>query len=410
MMEASASPGRRARVLTVIGTRPEGIKLAPVVRALGRRASHIESRVAVTGQHSEMLDAVMDRFGLARDYDLQIMRDGQSLPDVATACLAGLGEVISQFRPDLVLVQGDTATACFGALAAFLHRAQVGHVEAGLRSGHKWAPYPEEIFRRVSDVLTDAYFAPTAQARDHLLAENVNAANVHVTGNTVVDALLEAAEVRAPIADPTVRELLEGDRPLVLLTAHRRESFGAPMSRIFTAVRQLADSEQVEVLFPVHPNPNVRESARLALADHPHIHLVEPLDYFDLGQVLHRAALVLTDSGGIQEEAPTFGVPVLVLREVTERPEGLLTGVVRLVGTDSELIVTEAKNALNGTLIKGRRPLNPYGDGHAAERIADIVCHRLAGTPRTTTDWDGTPTVDIARIDALRSPLAGARE
>ena len=408
MIGAAERGSRRARVLTVIGTRPEGIKLAPVVRALGRRSSHIESRVAITGQHSHMLDGVMERFGIARDYDLRIMRDGQALPDVATACLAGLGEVISEFRPDLVLVQGDTATACFGALAAFLHRAEVGHVEAGLRSGHKWAPYPEEIFRRVSDVLSDAYFAPTFQARDHLLAENVNPASVYVTGNTVVDALLEAAEVRAPVADPTVRDLLESDRPLVLLTAHRRESFGAPMSRIFSAVRRLADRD-VNLLFPVHPNPNVRESAYAALADHPRIHLVEPLDYFDLVQVLYRAALVLTDSGGIQEEAPTFGVPVLVLREVTERPEGLLTGVVRLVGTDPALILAESENALDGSLANRRRPMNPYGDGRAAERIADIVCHRLAGTPRTTTDWDGTPTVDVARLDALRRPLARAR-
>jgi UDP-N-acetylglucosamine 2-epimerase (non-hydrolysing) len=395
------------RVLTVIGTRPEGIKLAPVVRALGRRAAQLESRVAVTGQHSRMLDQVMERFGIPRDYDLEIMRDGQALPDVATACLAGLGGVIADFRPDLVLVQGDTATACFGALAAFLHRTQVGHVEAGLRSGHKWAPYPEEMFRRVSDVLTDLYFAPTLGARDHLLAERVDPANVHVSGNTVVDALFEAAEARAPVANPRVRQLLDADRPLVLLTAHRRESFGAPMARIFSAIRTLADREHIAVLFPVHPNPNVRESADAAFADHPHVHLVDPLDYFDLVHVLQHAALVLTDSGGIQEEAPTFGVPVLVLRDVTERPEGLRTGAVRLVGTDPDLIVTAALSALEGALVKTRRPLNPYGDGHAAERIADIVSHRLCGTVRTTVDWDGTPTVDAARLVALRGSLAG---
>ncbi|NUO65211.1 MAG: UDP-N-acetylglucosamine 2-epimerase (non-hydrolyzing) [Gemmatimonadaceae bacterium] len=396
------------RVLTIIGTRPEGIKLAPVVRALARRAPRLESRVAITGQHSQMLDQVIDRFGIGRDYDLRIMRDGQSLPDVAVACLSGLDKVIAEFRPDIVLVQGDTATACFGALAAFLRRTQVGHVEAGLRSGQKWAPYPEEMFRRVSDVLTDAYFAPTLEAREHLLRENVNPANVHVTGNTVVDALLEAAETHAPVADPLVREVLESDRPLVLLTAHRRESFGAPLERVFASVRELAATERVEVLFPVHPNPNVRESARAALGGQPHVHLVEPLDYFDLVQVLQRASLVLTDSGGIQEEAPTFGVPVLVLRDVTERPEGLRTGVVRLVGTDPELILAESRRALGGSLA-GRRPMNPYGDGHAAERIADIVAHRLCGTPRETTDWDATPTVDVARLDALRRSLAGAR-
>lgn len=409
MMRSAARTAPRKRVLTVIGTRPEGIKLAPVIRAMQRRAAHLESRVAITGQHSRMLDQVMERFGIARDYDLGIMRDGQTLPDVATACLSGLGEVISQFQPDIVVVQGDTATACFGALAAFLYRTQVGHVEAGLRSGHKWAPFPEEMFRRVSDVLTDAYFAPTSQARDHLLAENVNPANVHVTGNTVVDALLEAAESGAPVADASVRELLQRDRPLVLLTAHRRESFGAPMARIFSAVRMLADREDVDVIFPVHPNPNVREAAHEALGDHTRIHLVEPLDYFDLVHVLHRAALVLTDSGGIQEEAPTFGVPVLVLRDVTERPEGLLTGVVRLVGTDPDAIFAEAHRALEGTPVRVRHALNPYGDGQAAERIADIISHRLTALPRTTQDWDGVPTLDVRRLDALRRSLTGAR-
>ena len=409
MTQSGGAETPRKRVLTIIGTRPEGIKLAPVVRALARRSGELESRVAITGQHSEMLDQVVERFGIARDYDLGIMRDGQTLPDVATACLAGLAGVMADYRPDIVLVQGDTATACFGALAAFLHRTQVGHVEAGLRSGDKWSPYPEEIFRRVSDVLTDLYFAPTPQARDHLLRENVDPANVHVTGNTVVDALFEAAEACAPIADRRVRELVESERPLVLLTAHRRESFGAPMTRIFSAARALADDDGVNVLFPVHPNPNVREAAHAALADHPNVHLVEPLDYFDLVQVLYRASLVMTDSGGIQEEAPTFGRPVLVLREVTERPEGVRSGAVRLVGTDTRLILEEARKALAGDLYEGRRPLNPYGDGRAGERIADIVCHRLCQTPRTIGDWDGVPTVDVARLDALRRTLEGAR-
>lgn len=405
----SADTRGRKRVLSVIGTRPEGIKLAPVVRALGRRAASLESRVVVTGQHSALLDQVMTRFGIARDYDLEIMRDGQSLPEVATACLSGLNAVMAEFKPDMVLVQGDTATACIGALAAFLHRAQVGHVEAGLRSGHKWEPYPEEIFRRVSDVLTDKYFAPTLEAREHLLRENVRPGAIHVTGNTVVDALLEAAEAAAPVADLRVRELLDRGRPLVLLTAHRRESFGAPMRRIFEAARQVAESEEIDILFPVHPNPNVRAGAHAALGSNPRVHLVEPLDYFDLVQVLHRSSLVLTDSGGIQEEAPTFGVPVLVLRDVTERPEGVRTGAVRLVGTDTGRIVAAAREALAGAASEGRRPPNPYGDGHAGERIADIVCHALCGSERTTADWDAVPTVDVQRLDALRRTLGGTR-
>lgn len=403
----SGGRGARPRVLTIVGTRPEGIKLAPVVRALAARAEQLESRVAVTGQHSQMLDQVLDRFGIARDYDLRIMRERQQLPDVAVACLQGLAGVLTEYRPDLVLVQGDTATACFGAMAAFLHRVEVGHVEAGLRSGRKWAPYPEEMFRRVADVMTDVYFAPTPRARDFLRRENLPAEAIHVTGNTVVDALLEAVELAPPPSSAALRELLASGRRLVLLTAHRRESFGEPLRDVFAAARAIADEHDVEVIFPVHPNPNVREPAHALLGDHPRVHLVEPLDYFDLVQVLHRAALVLTDSGGIQEEAPTFGVPVLVLREVTERPEGVEAGVVRLVGTDRDAIVAAAASALDADPAESARAAcNPYGDGRAAERVADIVAHRLCGTPRTTQDWDGLAAVDAARARRPR-PVMG---
>ncbi|MBX6363612.1 MAG: UDP-N-acetylglucosamine 2-epimerase (non-hydrolyzing) [Gemmatimonadetes bacterium] len=379
-----------ARVLVVIGTRPEGIKLAPVVAAL-RRERGLEVRVALTGQHSELLDQVLDVFDLQVDWDLAIMREGQDLYDVAAGCLSGLRDVYRTFRPDLVLVQGDTATVFFGGLVAFFERVRVGHVEAGLRSGDKWRPYPEEIFRRLTGVVADLHFAPTAEARRNLVAEGVDPSTVFLTGNTVVDALGEVAARSAGVADPTLRRVLEEGRRLVLVTAHRRESFGAPLREALGAIRELADRhEDVGVLYPVHPNPNVVGPAREVLSGHPRIHLTAPLGYLDLVQALRRAALVLTDSGGIQEEAPTFGTPVLVLREVTERPEGVRAGVARLVGTDREAILRNSEEILSDAGARARMGAarNPYGDGRAAERIADIVAHALTGRARRTRDWE----------------------
>ncbi|HET9986406.1 MAG TPA: UDP-N-acetylglucosamine 2-epimerase (non-hydrolyzing) [Longimicrobiales bacterium] len=379
-----------ARVLVVIGTRPEGIKLAPVVEAL-RREPGVEPRVALTGQHTDLLDQVLDVFRLGVDWDLGIMREGQDLYDVAAGCLSGLRDVYREFRPDLVLVQGDTATVFFGGLVAFFERTRVGHVEAGLRSGDKWRPYPEEVFRRLTGVVTDLHFAPTAEARRNLLAEGVDPAHVFLTGNTVVDALGEVAARNPGVGDPTLREVLVDRRRLVLVTAHRRESFGAPLREAFGAIRELADRhEDLVVLYPVHPNPNVVGPARELLSGHPRIHLTAPLGYLDLVQALRHSTLVLTDSGGIQEEAPTFGTPVLVLREVTERPEGVRAGVARLVGTDREKILRNAEDLLGDAATRERMAAarNPYGDGRAAERIADIVAHELTGRPRRTRDWE----------------------
>ncbi|RMH17853.1 MAG: UDP-N-acetylglucosamine 2-epimerase (non-hydrolyzing) [Gemmatimonadetes bacterium] len=379
------------RVLVVVGTRPEAIKMAPVVEALRDRGD-VEARVALTGQHTDLVDQVLDAFRLDPAYDLAIMRPGQSLYDVARGCLDGLRDVVRDFKPDVLLVQGDTATVFFGALVAFFERMRVGHVEAGLRSGDKWAPFPEEIFRRLTDQLTDYYFAPTRPAAENLRREGVDPGRVYVTGNTVVDALLAARDLERPVEHPVLRDVLAGGRRLVLLTAHRRESFGAPLRELFGAVRTLADRhEDVEVLYPVHPNPNVVGPAREILGGHARVHLIEPLGYFDLVRALSAAALVLTDSGGIQEEAPTFGVPVLVLREVTERPEGVEAGVVRLVGTDRDRVLTEAEGALDGSggWPEGGVASNPYGDGRAGERIADIVCADLLGVPRRTKDWEG---------------------
>lgn len=375
------------RVLVVIGTRPEAIKMAPVVEALRACAPDLETRVALTGQHTDLVDQVMESFGMEADYDLEIMKEGQTLYDVVHRALDGLRDVVTDFRPDVLLVQGDTATVFVGSLVGFFERVKVGHVEAGLRSHDKWAPFPEEIFRRLSDVLSDYYFAPTALARDALLAEGVPADRIHLTGNTVVDALLTVAAEDRPVKDPVLAGVLEGEGRLVLMTAHRRESFGEPIREVFRAVRELADTvDDIEIVYPVHPNPNVREPAVELLSDHPRIHLTDPLDYLDLVTGLKHAALVLTDSGGIQEEAPTFGTPVLVLREVTERPEGVDAGVAELVGTDRALIVARSLAALERSA-GGTPPPNPYGDGRAGERTADVILADLTGRARATEDW-----------------------
>ncbi len=382
------------RVLVVVGTRPEAIKMAPVLEALGRRVPRLETRLALTGQHTEMVDQVLRVFGLTPHYDLGIMKEGQDLYDVAHGCLRGLRDVVGDVRPSMILAQGDTASVFFAALVGFFEKVTVGHVEAGLRSGNKWAPFPEEMFRRLADVLSDLYFAPTPRARDHLLQEGVPVERVFVTGNTVVDALLSVARRNPSPRDPRVRELVASGRPFVLLTAHRRESFGEPLRQVFEAVAELARGfEGLSFLYPVHPNPNVVQPAREILQGVPGVILTEPLDYLDLVTVLKGAVLVLTDSGGIQEEAPAFGTPVLVLREVTERPEGVEAGVARLVGTRKEQIVREARAILEPQGGAGwtKRPLgNPYGDGQAGERIADIVEAHLLGGSRRTRDWEGS--------------------
>jgi len=387
----------KPRVLMVVGTRPEAIKMAPVARALVRRADLLESRLVLTGQHDELVEQVLRAFdlvpdlGLLPDFDLAVMREGQDLYDLAHACLDGLREVSREFQPDLVLVQGDTASVFLSSLVAFFEGVGVGHVESGLRSGEKWAPYPEEMFRRLSDVLADYHFAPTPRARDNLLAEGIPGGRIHLTGNTVVDALLAVSRLDRIPTNPHLRQVLEGGSRLVLLTAHRRESFGEPLRRVFGAVRELADREEgIEILYPVHPNPRVLDPARELLSGHSRIHLTEPLDYLDLVSALEKAALVLTDSGGIQEEAPTFGAPVLVLREVTERPEGVEAGVASLVGTDGRKIVEGALALLRSRPSAGPSGgRSPFGDGRAGERIADIVASELAGVPRVTRDWDG---------------------
>jgi UDP-N-acetylglucosamine 2-epimerase (non-hydrolysing) len=395
-MSEKVAPGSSPKVLVVVGTRPEAIKMAPVVRALRERGEQVSSRLALTGQHDELVGQVLDVFGLEPSYDLGIMRPGQDLYDVAQACMNGLKSVIRDYQPELILVQGDTASVFFSAVGAFFEKVGVGHVEAGLRSRHPATPYPdpypEEMFRRLTGVLTLLHFAPTPLARSNLLAEGIPGDRVHVTGNTVVDALLEVSKVPHVPANRELKGVLEGRRRLVLLTAHRRESFGEPLRKVFATVRELVDQDStLEVLYPVHPNPNVMGPAQELLSGHPRVHLTDPLSYLDMVAALRAASLVLTDSGGIQEEAPTFGTPVLVLRDATERPEGVDAGSTRLVGTDPARILAEAKDVLgqaSGGVRDGGSP-SPFGDGAAGPRIADIAVSHLTGLPRETTDWDG---------------------
>lgn len=396
-MSPPSPAGDRPRVLALVGTRPEVIKMAPVVRALRDRPG-VEATLALSGQHTDLVEQALEIFSLELDQDLEaehdlaLMRPDQDLYDLGVGMLEGLPDLFRNARPDVVLVQGDTATVFFGALVGFFEELRVGHVEAGLRSGDKWAPFPEEILRRLTDTASDFLFAPTADAAENLRREGADDDRVHVTGNSVVDAVRAAAAHPRTPENPTLRRILFEKRPLVLLTAHRRESFGEPIREVFRAVREIADTvPEIEILYPVHPNPNVVEPARELLSGHDRIHLEEPLDYLDLVAALRDARLVLTDSGGIQEEAPAFGTPVLVLRDVTERPEGVDAGVARLVGTRRETLTAEARRLLtdDDAHREMSRATNPYGDGRAGERIADIVVSALTGTPRRTRDWSG---------------------
>ena len=366
-------------VLAVFGTRPEAIKMAPVVRALAARAA-LEPRVCLTNQHQEMLDQVLDLFALRADYHLQVMTSGQTPTEVAMRVLERLPRILAELRPAAVLVQGDTTTAFAAALAAVYARVPVGHVEAGLRTWRKDSPFPEELNRQMTTVLADWHFAPTSWARDNLLREGVPADRVVVTGNTVTDALQWVA-ARVPAVPPGIPDL--GDTRLILVTAHRRESFGAAFREICEALRALVErNPDVSLVYPVHLNPNVQEPVRAILDGVPRVHLVPPVDYGTMVSLLRRSYLVLTDSGGIQEEAPSLGKPVLVMRDTTERPEGVDAGTARLVGTARERIVVEAERLLNDPAAYAAmsRAHNPYGDGRAAERIADVLAEVLSGT------------------------------
>lgn len=376
----------KLRVLSIVGTRPEAVKMAPVIHAL-RATPNVEAPICVTAQHREMLDQVLQLFAITPDIDLNLMQPDQSLAAITAAIFTHLDPVLKEYKPNWILVQGDTTTVMAASLLAYYHRIRIGHVEAGLRTHNKWEPFPEEINRRVAGVTADLHFAPTEWARQNLLRENVPAASIHVTGNPVIDALQNVAGMPTT---PEIDELIERvglpAQPtpdgrsyprLVLITAHRRENFGEPLEQICAAIQELAEiyGDSLRLVYPVHLNPHVQKPVHRLLGDIPNVTLLPPLDYLPMVHLMKRAHLVLTDSGGLQEEAPGLGIPVLVLRAVTERPEGVQAGTVRLVGTRTQHIVSNVCSLLDDPHAYAvmAQAANPYGDGKAAGRIVDAI-------------------------------------
>jgi len=373
------------KILLTFGTRPEAIKMAPLIQALHGRRTEFETKVCVTAQHRQMLDQVLGLFGIAPDFDLDVMRSDQTLTEVTTRVLTGVGEVLQAWRPDLLFVQGDTTTTLASSLAAFYARVPVAHVEAGLRTGDMYAPWPEEMNRKLTSAIACMHFAPTEKSRANLLAEGIAAERIDVTGNTVIDALhWVVAKLRADARSVKpfggLFDFLQSDRKLILVTGHRRENFGPGFENICLALRALAERDDVQIVYPVHLNPNVREPAGRILSGVPTIRLLEPLDYLPFVYLMDRAYLIITDSGGVQEEAPSLGKPVLVMRDTTERPEAVEAGTVRLVGTDQERIVRETERLLDSPAeYEGMaRAHNPYGDGKAAARIMKRLADGIA--------------------------------
>lgn len=367
---------KKIKVMSVFGTRPEAIKMAPLVKELEKRPQ-IESIVCVTAQHREMLDQVLSTFGIQPDYDLNIMKQGQTLMDITVGALSGVDGVIKESKPDIVLVHGDTSTTFAAGLAAFYNQTAIGHVEAGLRTYNKYSPYPEEMNRQMVDCMTDMYFAPTQLSRENLLAENIDDSKIYVTGNTAIDAM--ATTVKPDYTHPEL-EWLEGEK-MILLTAHRRENLGEPMRNIFRGIRRVLDEvADIKVIYPIHKNPLVRAAADEIFGDCDRVKLIEPLDVFDFHNFQNLAHIILTDSGGIQEEAPSLGKPVLVLRDTTERPEGIAAGTLKLVGTDSEVIYKETIRLLTDQAEYERmsKASNPYGDGYASRRIVDAIIEKYS--------------------------------
>lgn len=365
-------PKQRIKVMTVFGTRPEAIKMAPVVLELKKHPEEIETIVVVTAQHREMLDQVLQCFQINPDHDLDMMKDRQTLEEITTRGLEKLSSLMKDIKPDIVLVHGDTTTTFIASLAAFYNKIQIGHVEAGLRTGNKYSPYPEEMNRQLTGVMADLHFAPTNQAAENLILENKKSDYIHITGNTAIDALKTTVckDYEHPILSG-----LNGDR-MLLMTAHRRENIGKPMEEIFRSVKRLLeDYTDIQVVFPLHKNPVVREIAYRIFGETKRLHLIEPLEVLDFHNFAAHAHLILTDSGGVQEEAPSLGVPVLVLRDTTERPEGIDAGTLLLAGIEEERIYQLASELLTNeeTYKKMATASNPYGDGFASKRIVDIL-------------------------------------
>lgn len=368
---------KKIKVMSIFGTRPEAIKMAPLVKEFEKR-EQIESIVCVTAQHREMLDQVLETFDIRPDFDLNIMKPGQTLTEITYRVLDGLEYVIKETQPDIVLVHGDTTTSFAGALAAFYNQVSIGHVEAGLRTYDKYSPYPEEMNRQMVDCMCDMYFAPTNLSKDNLVKEHKDKEKIYVTGNTVIDAM--GTTVSEDYTHPELKWIKQNER-MILLTAHRRENLGEPMRRIFKAIRRLVDEfDDIKVIYPIHKNPKVREVANEIFEGCNKVRLIEPLEVFDFHNFQNKSYIIMTDSGGIQEEAPSLGKPVLVLRDTTERPEGIEAGTLKLVGTDEEIIYKEAKKLLSDKkeYDKMSKACNPYGDGHASERIADAIIQKFS--------------------------------
>ena len=370
---------KKIKVMSIFGTRPEAIKMAPLVKELESR-KEIDSIVCVTAQHREMLDQVLETFDIKPNYDLDIMKQGQTLSDITSRVLTGLENVIKEVKPDIVLVHGDTTTTFAGALAAFYNQVAIGHVEAGLRTYDKYSPFPEEMNRQMVDCMTDMYFAPTKLSKDNLVKQNIDENKIYITGNTAIDAMSKTIDKNYKHKE---LEWIKDDERMILLTAHRRENLGEPMRNIFRSIKRITDEfEDVKVIYPIHKNPKVREIAKEIFGNTNKIKLIEPLEVFDFHNFQNKSYMIMTDSGGIQEEAPSLGKPVLVLRDTTERPEGIDAGTLKLVGTDEETIYKETKKLLTNKeeYNKMSHASNPYGDGTASKKIVDAIILKFGGT------------------------------
>ncbi|CEQ24389.1 UDP-N-acetylglucosamine 2-epimerase [[Clostridium] sordellii] len=366
---------KKIKVMTIFGTRPEAIKMAPLVKELESR-KEIDSIVCVTAQHRQMLDQVLETFNITPDYDLNIMKQGQSLVDITTRALKSLDEVIKKVMPDIVLVHGDTTTTLAGSLAAFYNKVLVGHVEAGLRTYDKYSPYPEEVNRQITGIIADMHFTPTKSSKYNLVIEGKSEKDIYITGNTAIDAL--KTTIKKDYSNPLL-DKIESDR-IIMLTAHRRENLGEPMKNMFRAIKRITDEfSDVQVIYPIHLNPLVRKVADEILGDNKKVHIIEPLEVFDFHNFLNKSYIIMTDSGGIQEEAPSLGKPVLVLRDTTERPEGIEAGTLKLVGTDEDNIYKLTKELLIDAAMytKMSKASNPYGDGNSSKYIVDAIIKNI---------------------------------
>ncbi|WDF82372.1 UDP-N-acetylglucosamine 2-epimerase (non-hydrolyzing) [Lacticaseibacillus pabuli] len=368
---------KKIKVMTVFGTRPEAIKMAPIVLELKQRSDEFDSVCVVSAQHRQMLDQVLEIFHITPDYDLDIMKQRQTLDQITSNVILGLADIIDKEKPDIVLVHGDTTTTFAASVSAFYHQTQIGHVEAGLRTWNKYSPYPEEMNRQLTDVLADMYFAPTTQSKANLLKENHPADQIYITGNTAIDALKQTVDANYHHA---VLDMIDKDKRMILVTMHRRENQGEPMRRVFKAMLDVVQAhDDVEIIYPVHLNPVVQEAAKSILDNHKRIHLIDPLDVVDFHNLAARSYFIMTDSGGVQEEAPSLGKPVLVLRDTTERPEGVDAGTLKLVGTDPVAVRDNMTQLLDNKAEYDRmaNAKNPYGDGEAARRILDDIAYRF---------------------------------